>query len=70
MLLSADKSSDVFSPQDGPTGAEHEQREPSGVKRACDNPPDGVGAAQVFIHHSSGDLHPTALPRVSAEVSL
>src|SRR5450432_4671704 len=57
MPLSADKSSNVFSPQDGPAETEHEQREPSRVKEACDNPPNGIAAAQVFIHHVSGDLH-------------
>src|SRR5689334_13399349 len=58
MPLSADKSSDVFSPQNGPTGTEHEQREPSRVKTTCDDPPNGICAAQVLIHHGSGDLHP------------
>src|ERR1700681_5040578 len=53
MPLSADKSSNVFSPQDGPTKTEHEQREPSRVKKACDNPPSGISAAQVFIRHPS-----------------
>jgi hypothetical protein len=57
MSLSADKSSNIFSPQDGPTETEHEQREPSRVKKAGDNPSNGIFAAQVFIHHVSGDLH-------------
>jgi hypothetical protein len=68
MLLSADKSSDVFSPQDGSTETEHEQREPSRVKKACDNPPNGISAAQVLIHHVSGDLHPI-LPALTCGTS-
>src|SRR5262249_57231694 len=62
MPLLADKPSNVFSPQDGPSGTEHEQREPSRVKRTCDDPPNGICAAQVFIHHVPGDLHPSFLP--------
>jgi hypothetical protein len=58
MQLATDKSFDVFSPQHGRTETEHEQGEPSRVKKACDNPSNGKSAAQVFIHHVSGDVHP------------
>jgi hypothetical protein len=58
MPLSADKSPNVFSPQDGATETEHEQGEPSRVKGGRDNPANGMFAAQAFIHHVSGDLHP------------
>src|SRR5580658_3263182 len=58
MPLSADKSSNVLSPQDGPAKTEHERREPSRVQKACENSPGDISAAQVFIHHVSGDLHP------------
>src|SRR5262249_4277387 len=78
MPLPADKSSNVFSPQDDPTETEHEQGEPSRVKKTRNNPPNGIAAAQVLIHHVPGDLHPrlpalacgtSPIRWVSAEVS-
>jgi hypothetical protein len=68
MPLLADKSSDVFSPQDGPTETEDEQREPSGVKKSRNDPPNGIFAAQVLIHHVPGDLHPI-LPALTCGIA-
>src|SRR5262249_19107270 len=61
MPLPAGKSPNVFSPQDVPTEPEHEQSEPSRVKKTRDDPPNGIAAAQVLIHHVPGDLHPRLL---------
>jgi hypothetical protein len=68
MPLSADKSSDVFSPQQGPAQMEHKRREPSHMEKACHDPPGGVSAAQVLIHHVPGDLHPI-LPALTGGTS-
>src|ERR1700751_1068406 len=67
MSLAADKSSNLFSPQDGPTETEHKQRKPARVKKARQNSPNGIADAQVFIPHVFGDLHPM-LPAQLAEL--
>ena len=54
----------VFLPEGGPADeTEHERREPSRVEKGCEHPPGGISAAQVFIHHVSGDFHPILPPK-------
>src|SRR5271157_3192722 len=58
IYLLAEKSSGAFS-EGGPADeTEHERREPSRVEKGCEHPPGGISAAQVFIHHVSGDFRP------------
>jgi hypothetical protein len=55
--LLADKSSGVSS-EGGPADeTEHERRELSRVEKGSEHSPGGISAAQVFIHHVSGDFH-------------